>query len=190
MFATQQNVLGARGKLQFLYSASPGSARIANGATTIDGGSADPFRAAVFVGGGKAEIVPVAVDRALGGHGDAPSSGDLLCAALATSIDSSIRMAANAADIPIKALSVDVRGWVDMRGALAVDDVPVGFQTMVCTVRIEPASAVDPAHMRQMLVAAERASIVLATLRRAVSCHIRIEYGQSAANAEPFANAA
>jgi uncharacterized OsmC-like protein len=190
MFATQKNVLGAKGKLQFLYTASPKSARVAYSATTVDRDPADPFRATVFAGAGNAAVVPVAVELALGGHGDSPSSVDLLCAALAASLDSSIRMAANAADIALKALSVDVRGWVDVRGALAIDsDVPVAVQTLTCTVRIEPSAEVDSEHMRRMLVAAEGASIVLATLRRAVPCHIRIEEAHRA-EAQPLARAA
>jgi uncharacterized OsmC-like protein len=167
------------------------SRRIENSATTIDRGPADPFRAAVLVGANDAEMLRVSVDRALGGQGDAPSSGDLLCAALAASLDASIRVAASVAGIALKGLSVDVRAWTDVRGVLGTDrDVPVGFQTLLCSVRIETAAVVEPVDLRRVLVEAERASIVLATLRRAVPCHIRIEGLQSAVADAPLAKAA
>ncbi|MCU0804827.1 MAG: OsmC family protein [Burkholderiales bacterium] len=171
--------------------ASSKSRRIQNGATTIDRDPADPFRAAVFVGADDVEILRVSVERELGGPADAPSGGDLLCAALAASLDASIRAAARAAGIPLAGLCVDVRGWSDVRGVLGIDrDVPVGFQTIACAVRIEPAGAVDAGELRRMLAAAESACTVLATLRRAVPCHIRIENVQPAARDVPLAKAA
>jgi uncharacterized OsmC-like protein len=167
------------------------SRRVQNGATTIDRNPADPFRAAVFVGADDAEVMRVSVERELGGPADAPSSGDLLCAAFAASLDASIRIAASAAGVALKGLCVDVRGWSDVRGVLGSDrDVPVGFQTLACSVRIEPAAPVEPVLLRRVLVEAERASTVLATLRRAVPCHIRIEDVQPAIVDAPLAIAA
>ena len=167
------------------------SRRIQSGATTIDRDPADPFRAAVFVGSDDVEILRTSVERELGGPADAPSSGDLLCAALAASLDASIRTAASDARIPLAGLCIDVRGFRDPRGVLGIDrDVPVGFQTFVCSVRIEPAGAVDPGALRRMLVEAERRSAVLATLRRAVPCHIQLEHARPAVADTPLALAA
>jgi uncharacterized OsmC-like protein len=135
----------------------------------------------VFVGSGDADVVPVAAERAVGGPNGAPSAGDLFCAALAASQDSAIRIAASVAGIRLVALSVDVRGWVDVRGTMGIDhDAPVGFQSMECTIRLQAAPGADLEAVRRMLVEAEGRSIVLATLRGTLPIHIRIELPASA----------
>jgi len=69
-----------------------------------------------------------------------------------------------------------VRGWVDLRGALGINpEVPVGYQTLQSTIRMQVAADADPERVRQMLIEAERSCIVLATLRRAVPVYIRVE---------------
>ena len=130
MITRHTDVRTAQATLRSVYALAPQAARVANHATTVDRDPADPFRATVFVGSGDADVVPVAAERAVGGPNGAPSAGDLFCAALAASQDSAIRIAANLAGIRLAALSVDVRGWVDVRGAMGIDrDTPVGFQT-------------------------------------------------------------
>ncbi len=176
MITRLTNVRTAQATLRSVYALAPQTARVANHATTVDRDPADPFRATVFVGSGDADVVPIAAERAVGGPNGAPSAGDLLCAALAASHDSAIRIAANVHGIRLAALSVDVRGWIDVRGTMGIDgDVPVGFETMECTIRIQAAPGTDTEAMRRMLIEAESRSVVLATLRRAVPVHIRIE---------------
>jgi uncharacterized OsmC-like protein len=69
-----------------------------------------------------------------------------------------------------------VRGWVDLRGAMGINpDVPVGYQTLQCTIRMQVAADADAERVRQMLIEAERSCIVLATLRRAVPVYLRVE---------------
>ncbi len=176
MITRHTDVRTAQATLRSVYALAPQAARIANHATTVDRDPADPFRATVFVGSGDADVVPVAADRAVGGPNGAPSAGDLFCAALAASQDAAIRVAANLAGIRLAALSVDVRAWVDVRGTMGIDaDAPVGFQTMECTIRLQAAPGTDAEAVRRMLIEAEGRSVVLATLRRALPVHIRIE---------------
>jgi uncharacterized OsmC-like protein len=176
MITRHTDVRTAQATLRSVYALAPQAARIANHATTVDRDPSDPFRATVFVGSGDADVVPVAADRAVGGPNGAPSAGDLFCAALAASQDAAIRIAANLAGIRLAALSVDVRGWVDVRGTMGIDaNAPVGFQTMECTIRLQPAPGTDAEQVRRMLIEAEARSVVLATLRRTLPVHIRIE---------------
>jgi uncharacterized OsmC-like protein len=177
----------AQDPLRKVYKLAPDAAQVSSHASTIDRDPSDPFRATLFVGAGDADIVPFAAERALGGPNGTPAASDFLCAALAASQDSNIRMAANRWGVPLDGLSVDVRGWVDVRGALALDHaVPVGFQSMQCTVRLAVTPGADPERVRRMLIEADRSCIVLSTLRRAIPVYIRIE--QSAA--EPIKLAA
>jgi uncharacterized OsmC-like protein len=181
MTTRHTDVRTAQAALRSVYALAPQAARVASHATTVDRDPSDPFRATVFVGSGDADVVPVAAERAIGGPNGAPSAGDLFCAALAASQDSAIRIAANTAGIRLAALSVDVRAWVDVRGTLGIDrDVPVGFQTMECTVRIQAAPGTDAEAVRRMLIEAESRSIVLATLRHILPVHVRIEQPASA----------
>ena len=180
MITRHTDVQTAQATLRSVYALAPQAARVASHATTVDRDPSDPFRATVFVGSGDADVVPVAAERAVGGPNGAPSAGDLFCAALAASQDSAIRIAANVAGIRLVALSVDVRGWVDVRGTMGIDHAPVGFQSMECTIRLQAAPGADPEAVRRMLVEAEGRSIVLATLRRTLPIHIRIEQPASA----------
>jgi hypothetical protein len=59
-------------------------------------------------------------------------------------------------------------------------DAPVGFQSMECTIRLQAAPGADPEAVRRMLIEAEDRSIVLATLRRTLPVHVRIELPASA----------
>lgn len=71
------------------------------------------------------------IHRAVGGYHDAPNPGDILCAALASCLDSTIRIIADRLGITLTSLEVDVTAEVDVRGTLVVNrDIPVGFQAM------------------------------------------------------------
>jgi uncharacterized OsmC-like protein len=186
-----EDALAAQTSRRVLYAMSPRDTRVANGASTIDCDPSDPFHAAVLVGSGDAEIVPVAADRFVGGTGDGASPGDLFCAALAASIDSALRISASVHGVPIRALSVDVRGWLDPRGALGDAHAgAAGFHSMVCTVRLEVGHDVDAARLRAALADGERTATVLATLRPVVPCHIGYEISRRAAAALPHRLAA
>jgi len=181
MITRYADVRTAQSTLRSVYALAPQAARVASHATTVDRHPADPFRATVFVGSGDADVVPVAAARAVGGPNGAPSAGDLFCAALAASQDSAIRIAANLAGIRLAALSVDVRGWLDVRGTMGIaEDAPVGFQSIECTIRLQAAPGTDPEAVQRMLIEAEDRSVVLATLRGALPVHIRIEQPASA----------
>jgi uncharacterized OsmC-like protein len=184
MITRNADVRTAQATLRSLYQLAPKAALIASHATTVDRDPADPFRATVFIGSGDADVVPVAAERAVGGPNGAPAAGDLLCGALAASQDSTIRIAANLCGVGIVALSVDVRGWVDVRGTMGVDpNAPVGFQTLESVIRLQVADVADRDAVRRMLIEAESRSVVLATLRRAVPVHIRVEEPAAAPSA-------
>lgn len=110
--------------------------------------------------------VPVGVHRAVGGLHDAPTPGDILCGALAACQDSAVRMVANLLGVELELLEVDVSGEVDVRGTMAIDkQVPVGFQTMRCNVRLKAKPGTDPALLEKLRIAAEQCCVVQQTLR-------------------------
>lgn len=166
--------------LRSLYRIAPEMARAQYAARTTDRDPSDPHRASAWIGAEEADLMPFAAEHALGGPRGGAAPSDLLCAALAASQDSAIRLAAARHGLGIAALSVEVTGSVDARGALGEDGVAVGFQALRCTVRLEVAPGTGTAAVNRVLADADRACIVLATLRRALPVYIRIQHDATA----------
>lgn len=108
----------------------------------------------------------VGVHKAVGGLGDKPCPGDILCGALAACLDSSIRIIANRLSVELEHLEVEVKGEADVRGTLRADDnCPVAFQAFHTHVSIQAAPEIDETLLEQLLKAAEYSCVVLQTLR-------------------------
>ncbi len=118
----------------------------------------------------KGGAYPIGVHKAVGGLSDFSTPGDLLCAAIASCLDSTIRIIASRMDLVLKDLEVSVSGHVDVRGTLRVDDqVPVGFQKIEINVKIEPEKDIPPAYLDALLKAAEHSCVVLQTINQGPS---------------------
>lgn len=155
--------------LRAQYKSSPGAAMVTDHGRAAGADSDDPFHSTVEPMPGSGAAIPVGVHRAVGGPHDAPTPGDILCAALAACQDSSVRMIANLLGVELEFLAVDVTADVDVRGTLAVDrQVPVGFQVMRCDVRLRAKEGTSPELLEKLRVAAERSCIVNQTLRSGV----------------------
>lgn len=154
--------------LQRGYRNAPEEARITDHAVAASGG-ADPFHGTVTAGDGQVAPLSFGIHRAVGGDHDRPNPGDILCAALAACLDSTLRMIAARMGVPLDFLDVAVRAHADVRGCLMVDPaVPAGFQRIEVDVRIKAADGVDPARVRMLTSTAEQCCVVLQTLRGAV----------------------
>jgi len=151
------------------YRTAPGEALIIDSAKTIMNGSDDPFHGEVMAGEGQDGAWHVGIHRVIGGYHDLPNPGDILCAALASCLHSTLRIIADRHEIPLASLEVSTQAEVDARGALIVDrSVPVGFQQIKCRVRLEPAADVPPEKLKILQAAAEHSCIVLQTIRNGV----------------------
>lgn len=157
------------------YRSAANEALITDFARTIDDGAADPFHGVVVPGEGYGTQWHFGIHRAVGGDHDLPNPGDMLCAALASCLDATIRMVADRLQIRIEALEVAVSAEVDVRGALLVDrSAQVGFQHMQCRLRLRPAGDPDSAKLQMLLAAAEHSCVVLQTLRTGVPVETRV----------------
>ena len=156
----------AQSPLRIQYKVTPAFALVTDHARTDGADPSNPFHARVEPMDGCGVSVPIGVHRALGGPHDAPTPGDLLCAALAACQDSSVRMVANLLGIELIALEVRVKATVDVRGTLVMNkDVPVGFQSMTCDVDFKAKEGTPPELLDKLRVAAEMCCVVLQTLR-------------------------
>ena len=171
------NVRTRQHPLRERYKEAPGDALIADRAKTTGGVATDPFHGSVVPGSQEYGIVwPFSIHSVVGGYHDGPNPGDLLCAALAACLDSTIRIIANLLGVILTSLEVDVSADVDARGTLVVDrTVPVGFQTMRCHVTLQAAEGTNPRLMEKLLAAAEYSCVTLQTLRSGVSVETRFQ---------------
>jgi len=148
------------------YKVSPEAAMVLDHARTSSADHSDPFHATVEPMDGCGTLVPVGVHKAVGGMHDAPTPGDLLCAALAACQDSSVRMVANLLGVELTFLEVRVTAEVDVRGTLGISrDVPVGFQSIRCDIDLRAKEGTRPELLEKLKVAAEHCCVVQQTLR-------------------------
>lgn len=156
----------AQKPLRARYGANPALATVTDHARTCGESPSDPFRSGVEPMDGCGVVVPIGTHAALGGPHDAPTPGDMLCAALAACQDSAFRMVANLLGIDITQLEVRVTATVDVRGAMAMDpSIPVGFQAIRCEVLFAASPDTPPDLLRKLQVAAERCCVVQQTLK-------------------------
>ena len=168
LIATRQAPLRER------YRQDPAAAITIKHVRTVDAASTDPIHGAVeAVGSFPTTRWPFGTDTKIGGEGDLPNSGHLLCASLAACEDNTIRMVADHLGVVIETLQVTVVGEVDCRGCLAMDpDVTVGFRSLDMQVRLEVADGTDPRRARLLRETAERLCVNLDTLRRGVPVNV------------------
>ncbi len=161
----QPIVYEAQKPLKALYREKPEHAIVIDHAKTSGEIASDPFHSKVEPMDGCGVSVPIGVHAALGGQHDAPTPGDMLCAALAACQDSAIRMVANLMDIELLTLEVRVTASVDVRGTLAIDStVPIGFQTMSCDVKMKVKEGTQPKQVERLQIAAKKCCVVQQTL--------------------------
>ena len=162
--SVQDRQLPLRGQ----YRDTPDAAWVFDHAYTSDAQipAKHPFHGHVICGEGFPVNIPVSVHKAVGGESDFPCPGELLAAALASCLDTAIRMVANIKGIELKHLQVHVSLGADVRGALMTgENVPVGFQSANMKVEIEALDDLPEAHLRALVAAAERSCVILQTLR-------------------------
>jgi uncharacterized OsmC-like protein len=170
------NVCEAQAPLRTKYKTVPETALVVDRARTSGQNASDPNHSVVEPMPGCGATLPVGVHSALGGLHDAPTPGDILCAALAACQDSSVRMVANLLGVELEFLEVTVTGNVDVRGTMMVDrSVPVGFQSMCCDVRLRARAGTDPRLIGKLKAAAEQSCVVLQTLRAPPRVEIQFE---------------
>ena len=165
--------------LRARYEDHPEEAAITDWARTRGGSVADPFHGAVQVGSAEYGAWRFGIHRAVGGFHDMPNPGDILAAALASCLDSTIRVIANRIGVKLESLEVEVHAQADVRGTLLVDrEVPVGFHNMRCAVRMNPAEGTEPDILKQLLSAAEHCCVVMRTLKSGVSIETDLSIGR------------
>jgi len=168
-------VVGRQDPLRRHYKTVPRDAWIQDHAETVGGATIDPFHGLVIAGSREEEAWGVGIHRSVGGFHDQPNPGDVLCAALASCMDTTLRMLAARLRISIVELTVRVTGDIDVRGTLAVSqEVQVGFQQLHCALDLEVGEGVAQEAVDRLIRATERACVVLQTVRRGVPVSLEL----------------
>jgi len=162
------SILDRQMPLRKRYHVTPDAAWVYDHARTIDAHvpASHPLHGHVVCGEGIPVDIPISVHEAVGGESDFPCPGEILAAALASCLDTAIRMIANLKGIELSHLEVQVSLGADVRGALVTgDNVPVGFQTAHMKVNLKTECDMSRPHLNALIDAAERSCVILQTLR-------------------------
>jgi uncharacterized OsmC-like protein len=173
---TQLIVMAERqAPLAKIYLQDPAKAMITDSASSqcIQADMADPLHGKVTAG---AYTIPVAVHSAVGGDSDGPVPGDLLCAALASCLDSTLRIVANRLGLILSSVEVSVTAEVDVRGTLCLQrEIPVGFQTMHLSVLLGAKAGTSRKLISALFQGAERSCVILQTLKSSLQITTQFE---------------
>jgi uncharacterized OsmC-like protein len=174
------SVLDRQLPLRKRYHDTPAAAWVHDHARTVDAQvpANHPIHAHVVCGEGIPLDIPVSVHKAVGGESDFPCPGEILAAALASCLDTAIRMIANLKEITLSHLEVQVSFGADVRGTLMTgDNVPVGFQTVQMRVNLQAEGDLSKPHLNALINAAERSCVILQTLRAPPNVEIERDFG-------------
>lgn len=164
----------AQSPLRKNYKVNPDAAWVVDHARSAAHDLGDPFHARIEPN--KGAPIPAAIHAAHGGPHDAPTPGDILCAALGVCQELTLRMVADVMGIELEALAVETTGDVDVRGSLGMGG-KVGFQSMHCRVFLRTKNATEE-QVSLLCAAAEQLCIVGDTLRGGVP--VKVEFTSSA----------
>ncbi len=161
------------------YEEAPDEAKITDRSVATGGIDVDPFHGTLEPGSQDYGVAwEFGIHQAVSGFHDAPNPGDVLCAALAACLDSTIRIIAGRLGVTLDHLEVEVTADVDVRGTLVIEeDVPVGFQSMECHVDIRAEDGTDPELVEQLIEAAEYSCVNLQTLTSGVPVETTVDMG-------------
>ncbi len=161
-------------RLQKKYEENPSSALITDSAEVIGKNLHDPFRTTVSINRELHVPFKIGVHRAVGGDHDFPNPGDMLCATLASCLESTLRMVANRHNITLTKTRVLVSAKVDVRGTLRMNiTTPVEFQSMHVDLEVI-AKGINKKTLNTLIQGTKRSCIIYQTLKKGTPITINI----------------
>lgn len=162
---TKSEVVRRHQNLKVQYNKDPESAIIIDSASVFGKNLNDPFRSQVLLNEKLSVPLDTGLHRGVGGDHDQPNPGDVLCAALASCMESTARMIANRLEIKLNHTKVEVKAYLDARGTLMIDrSIPVGFQKIIMKVELG-SDNVSEKILTTLFRAAKKSCVVYQTLK-------------------------
>ncbi|MDN5202405.1 OsmC family protein [Fulvivirgaceae bacterium BMA10] len=156
------------------YKENPELAMITDCAEVNGTNLQDPFRTTVSMNKELNVSFKVGVHRAVGGDHDFPNPGDMLCATLASCMESTTRMIANLYNIQLTKTRVHVSAIVDVRGTLRMDlSTPVEFQSMHIDFDVE-AEGLNEKVLNMLIQGTKKSCIIYQTLKKGIPVTINV----------------
>ena len=158
-------VVKRHNKLKEIYDDDPDKALIVDSAVVEGENLDDPFHSKVRMNDELKLPLKTGLHRAVGGDHDYSTPGDILCAALAVCLESTLRMISDRLEIQLEHTKVSVEANLDVRGTLQFDkSVPVGFQNINMEVELGAKNAGDKV-LKTLFGAAVKSCVVYQTLK-------------------------
>jgi len=162
-------VVKRHNQLKKIYDDDPQKALIIDSAVVEGENLDDPFHTKVLMNDELSLPLKTGLHRAVGGDHDYSTPGDILCAALAVCLESTLRMIADRLEIQLEHTKVSVEANLDVRGTLKFDNsVPVGFQNMNMEVELGSNNAGEKI-LNTLFSAAVKSCVVYQTLKPGIS---------------------
>lgn len=166
--SVNSEVLKRHNELKEIYDDDPKEALIVDSAVVNGENLDDPFHSKVLMNDELNLSLKTGLHRAVGGDHDYSTPGDILCAALAVCLESTLRMIADRLEIQLDHTKVSAEATVDVRGTLRFDkSVPVGFQKMKLEVELGASNAGEKV-LNSLFSAAVRSCVVYQTLKSGI----------------------
>ncbi|OEY73659.1 hypothetical protein BHS39_08475 [Salegentibacter salarius] len=158
-------VVKRHNELKKVYDNDPQMASIVDSAVVKGENLDDPFHSKVLMNDELNLPLKTGLHRAVGGDHDYSTPGDILCAALAVCLESTLRMIADRLEIQLEHTKVSAEAHLDVRGTLKFDkSVPVGFQKLNLEVEIGSNNAGEKV-LNTLFSAAVKSCVVYQTLK-------------------------
>jgi uncharacterized OsmC-like protein len=153
--------------LRARYQSDPSAALIETGAHTVTTDPNDPFLSRVTFPHQPGRVIDAGIHAAVGGTGELPCSGDVLCAALAICEETTIKAVANHLGFELESIDVEVTSQSDIRPTLGLDAASAaGRIGMRVHSSVRFVAGTDPARAERMMHVVERYCAVLGALRQ------------------------
>lgn len=135
----------------------------------------NPLQTTVLLNDEVQNKYPVGLHRAIGGKHEIANPGDILCGALASCFESTLRMIANRLGVKLLSSKVKATAYADVRGTLQIDkSVPVGFQKMKLDITIKATENTNFNMLKTLIKASEYSCVVYQTLKRGTPIETKI----------------
>ncbi len=132
---------------------------------SVTGDDPVPGKVAITIDGESGVTLEVGAHHSVGGDPELPCSGDLFLASYAACYELTLRLVAQAMNIPLRKLDLRIEGDWDARGTLALDrETPVGYTAIRVSVHAETDASEE--QVARLLKSAERYCVVGATLKQ------------------------
>lgn len=152
--------------LRARYQSDPSTALAETSARTVPTDPNNPMLSRVTFPNQPAQVIEAGIHPAVGGTGELPCSGDVLCAALAICEETTIKAVANHLGLELESIDVEVTSRTDVRPTLGIDATSATGRTgMRVHSRVRFAAGTDPVRAERMMHVVERYCAVLRALR-------------------------